>query len=163
MENLELRVMEMEGRNEMKKRVGEFEIIYKPTKGTFGKVNSSYDAYCILQSFWSERIEHIEEFNIITLNRANMVTGFHNICKGGIAGTYVDIKVILQAALLSNSTSIIVAHNHPSGNMIASNEDLKMTNKIKAACLAVDLVLLDHIIMSPQPNVYLSLADEGKI
>jgi DNA repair protein RadC len=93
------------------------------------------------------------------LNRSNRVLGISCISKGGISGTVVDLKIILQTALKANASGLIVSHNHPSGNLTASREDVKVTEKLKSACQLLDLSLLDHLIISEEG--YFSFADEG--
>jgi DNA repair protein RadC len=125
------------------------------------KVNSSIDAVDVLRSIWSDQIEYREEFAIICLNRANKVLGYSFISSGGLAGTVVDAKVVFQIALKSNASSIILAHNHPSGNKQPSNPDINLTKKLKQAGALLDLPVLDHLILTSE--TYYSLADEGDI
>ena len=93
------------------------------------------------------------------LNRANMVLGIFNLSKGGSTSTVVDVKIILSIALKANASSIIIAHNHPSGNLVPSGSDKDITSKLKNACKVVDLDLLDHLIISKAG--YFSFADQG--
>jgi len=93
------------------------------------------------------------------LNRQNQILGYHQLLKGGMTGAVVDVRVIFQVALKSSSTSIIFAHNHPSGNLDVSDADRKITNQIKQAGVILDIPLLDHLIMTT--DSYLSMADEG--
>jgi len=93
------------------------------------------------------------------LNRGNRVLGYYQISVGGISGTVVDVKLILQAAIKSCSSAILLGHNHPSGTLEASDADLKITRKIKSACSYMDISVLDHIIITA--DTYLSMADEG--
>lgn len=127
------------------------------------KISSSGEAHRVLYSTWDlQTIEHIEEFKIMLLNRANKVLGIASVSKGGISGTVVDVRIILQFALKSNASSIIVAHNHPSGNLKPSSSDIQITKKIKEAAKLMDISLLDHLIITSDDNYY-SLADEGMI
>jgi len=100
-----------------------------------------------------------EEFWCLFLNRANMIIATEKISQGGISGTITDIKIIAKKAIEYLATSIIVSHNHPSGNLTPSSEDKAVTNKIKKACETLDINLLDHLIISDQK--YYSFADEG--
>lgn len=123
-------------------------------------VSTSQDVFKLLQSNWNfEIIEFIEEFKILLLNRANRVIGIVDISKGGTAGTIADPKVIFVSALKCNAASIILVHNHPSGNLKASHADIELTNKLKAAGILLDLQVLDHIILTK--DGYMSFADEG--
>jgi len=125
------------------------------------KVSGSADMADILRNVWSDRIEYVEEFLVICLNRANMVLGWAKVSQGGISGTVADPKVIFQVALKANASSIIIAHNHPSGNLQPSEADINLTRKIKDAGLSLDLPVLDHLILTPEG--YYSFADEGLI
>jgi DNA repair protein RadC len=89
--------------------------------------------------------------------------GITTISKGGISGSLMDMKVVFQYALKANACGVIIAHNHPSGNMTPSESDLKITRKIKEAGDILDIQLLDHIILTPEEDIYTSLADEGHI
>jgi DNA repair protein RadC len=81
------------------------------------------------------------------------------ICKGGISGTLVDVRVVLRKALEYGAVGLILAHNHPSGTLSASTPDQELTDKIKLAALAMDIKVLDHLIVGQKG--YFSFADEG--
>jgi DNA repair protein RadC len=100
-----------------------------------------------------------ETFWILLLNRANRVIRKMSISEGGISGTVADPKKIFKMALEFNASSIILCHNHPSGNIQPSEADIKLTNKMKDAGILLDLPVLDHIIVGG--NDYFSFADEG--
>ena len=102
-----------------------------------------------------------ESFYALYLNRANKVLGDHLISLGGVSGTVVDPKCVYQVALKAHASSLIVAHNHPSGNKEPSNADLEITRKLKEAGQLLDINLLDHIILLPEG--YISMADEGML
>lgn len=124
------------------------------------KITSSYDGFQALQSVYNEdKIEHVEEFIILLLNRANKVLGWVKISQGGLTGTVADPRIIFQAALVTNATSIILSHNHPSGNKTPSSADIELTRKIKAAGQFLDIAIFDHLIITP--DGYYSFADEG--
>jgi len=105
-------------------------------------------------------LEH-EEFWVIYLNRANKIISHQQISKGGFAGTVTDIRIIYRKALENRASSIIICHNHPSGNNTPSNADKKITNKIAEAGKVMDIILLDHIIVAG--NNYYGFADNGEI
>lgn len=127
------------------------------------KVRNSNDAYDLFIQSWDlDTIEHVEEFKMLLMNRANAVLGIINISKGGVSGTVTDVRIILQAAIKTNASGIIVCHNHPSGNMNPSETDSKITKKIKDACCIMDIQLLDHLIITPEED-YFSFADNGII
>jgi DNA repair protein RadC len=98
------------------------------------KVTSSEEAYCILHLHWDKnKLELLEEFKVLLLNRANKVLGIVDISSGGIAGTVADPKLIFAAALKAGCSSVILAHSHPSGNLKPSEADMKLTRKLKEA------------------------------
>jgi len=103
----------------------------------------------------------IEEFWVLFLNRSNKILGYKKISEGGISGTVADTKIIFKIALEFLASSIVLCHNHPSGNNKPSSEDEKLTQKIKIAANLLDIHLVDHIIISD--NSYYSFADENKI
>ncbi len=125
------------------------------------KLACSQDSVDVLRMVWSDKLEHIEEFVVICLNRANRMLGWAKVSSGGLSGTVADPKVIFQIALKSNASSIILAHNHPSGNVQPSEMDIRLTRKNKEAGLVLDLQVLDHIILSSEG--YYSFADEGTL
>ena len=101
----------------------------------------------------------LEEVKVIFLNRNNIVIGVYNLAKGGISACTVDIRIILAVALKSLSTSIILVHNHPSGNLQPSQSDKEITKNLKEACKMVQIALIDHLIITKEN--YYSFADEG--
>lgn len=105
-------------------------------------------------------LEH-EEFWLLMLNRANRVLGRFKVSQGGLSGTVIDTRIILKKALDNLASSIIVCHNHPSGNMQPSDADVKITEKLKKAAEMLEIKLLDHIIIADKS--YFSFADEGLI
>lgn len=124
------------------------------------KITTSIECYQILFGYWNKEIlGFIEEFKILLLNRANRVIGIFPVSTGGMCGTIADPRVIFVAALKACATSIILAHNHPSGNLQPSQSDIDLTNKLKAAGKLLDIEVLDHIILAE--DTYLSFADEG--
>lgn len=144
--------------------VAEIEIIYKTKVPASLRpiVKSSADSFQILSSFWNQnKIEIIEEFKIILLNRSNRVLGISSISSGGITGTVADPRIILVTAIKANAVSIILCHNHPSGNLTASGADIALTQKIKEAARYMDISVLDHIILTK--TGYYSFADEGQM
>lgn len=105
-------------------------------------------------------LEH-EEFWLLMLNRANRVLGRFKVSQGGLSGTVIDTRIILKKALDNLASSIIVCHNHPSGNKQPSEADLKITEKLKKAADMLEIKLLDHVIIADKS--YFSFADEGLI
>ena len=121
------------------------------------KVNSSANAFKLLKSKLTD-LPH-EEFWVIYLSRNNAVIKLECISKGGVSGTVVDPKLIIKPGIECLASSIILAHNHPSGNLQPSQQDISLTKKIKEVSLYLDIVLQDHIIIGDQ--AYFSFADEG--
>ena len=123
------------------------------------KVNSSAKIYELMLKNW-EQIEYRETFKILFLDRAKQALGVNVVSLGGISETTVDVKMILQGALLANASGIIACHNHPSGNVKPSFEDDVITLKIKQAAKIMDIELIDHLIIAP--DGYYSYSDNGK-
>lgn len=141
--------------------LAEIELSYKPKKAHHPIIKSSADVYYHLLRFFPEDTIALQErFVAGYVNRANRLIGVCNISTGGITGTVADPKLIIAVALKSAATGIILAHNHPSGNLQPSEADKEITKKIQSACKFLDIKLLDHIIVVPQES-YLSFVDEG--
>jgi len=121
------------------------------------KITSSNSAYQILQTRLSD-LPH-EEFWLLLLNRANQVIKEQHLSTGGIAGTVVDIRIICRAAIENGASSLVIAHNHPSGQIIPSEQDLAITRKLKEALQILEISLLDHLIIGDQK--YCSFSDDG--
>jgi DNA repair protein RadC len=112
-------------------------------------IKTAEDAACLFFMVWDiTTIEHIEEVKMILLNRANQVLGVVHLSKGGVTGSVIDNRVVLQYAIKANASSVILAHNHPSGNLGASDADIRITSNLKEALKLVDIQLLDHIIIN---------------
>lgn len=125
------------------------------------QIRSSFDAYEVLAANWdSGTIGLFEEFYILLLDRSNRVMGRYLVSQGGMAGTVVDAKLLFASALKCRASSIILAHNHPSGTLQASLPDKTLTKKIVKGGEVLDIAVLDHLILSPEGG-YLSFADEG--
>src|SRR5258708_5770951 len=125
-------------------------------------IGVSKDAYNVLVENWdSSKIEFVEQFKVMLLNRANKVLGICEVSTGSSTGTVADPKLIFAAALKANACGIILAHNHPSGNLKASQADLDLTKKMKEGGKFLEIQVLDHIIVTSEG--YYSFADEGLI
>ena len=145
-------------------QVAEIQITYRSNvkPSLRPKINASKDTYDVLIQNWdSSKIEFIEQFKAMFLNRANRVLGIMEISTGGVSGTVADPKVIFGAALKANASGLIVAHNHPSGNLKASQSDIDLTRKLKEGGKLLEIQLLDHVIVTTEG--YFSFADEGFI
>lgn len=126
-------------------------------------IKTSEDAYTLLLEhiYDPDTIEHKEYFKVMLLNRANKVLGVSHISEGGINETSVDIRIIMQAAILGNASGIILSHNHPSGSKQPSYQDDQLTNRVNKAAKLFNISLLDHIIVTD--SGFYSYADEGRI
>ena len=138
---------------ELGRRRNESEVMAKD------KITNSNDAFNIFRSAISDL--PYEEFWIILLNKANRVIRKCSISEGGVSGTVVDPKKIFKIALDNHASSIILGHNHPSGNIQPSDADHKITKKIKEAGIMLDVAILDHLIIGD--DRFYSFADEGAL
>jgi len=123
------------------------------------KIKSSEDAYDVIRKFYHEDVEMYESFFLLILNRANKTTGYVKISQGGTSGTVVDPKIIAKYSIDSLAGGIIIAHNHPSGQLMPSEADKGITRKIKEGMLLFDIPLLDHLIITSEG--FYSLTDNG--
>jgi DNA repair protein RadC len=123
-------------------------------------VTSAKDAYEILFNNWNmNKIEMVEQFYVLLLNSANNVIGMSEISSGGFTATLADPKVIFGMALKANCCKLILAHNHPSGNLKPSDADLKLTRRLVEGGKILDLEVLDHLIVTR--DRFYSFGDEG--
>lgn len=124
------------------------------------QVTTAEHAYQIFMSQWDrDTIELLEEFKIMLLNRHNKVLGIASISTGGLDKTVVDPKVVFAIALKAKASSIILCHNHPSGNINASLVDSQITIKLKQGSKILDIIVSDHLIITKEG--YYSYANEG--
>lgn len=144
--------------------VPQIELSYKLGKPVteLRRITCSDDCATALRENWdTDKIEFVEQFKVLFLNRNNRVLGEYEVSTGGVVGTVVDVRLILSAALLSCASGIILAHNHPSGNLKPSAADLNTTKKIKDATAQMDIAVLDHIILTA--DSFYSFADDGEL
>jgi len=128
------------------------------TKG----IRSSLDAANTAREIYDHTESHLElkeYFFCIFLNRANNVIGYYKLSEGGICGTVVDLRLAFGTALKCLATGVIMVHNHPSGNLMPSEQDKELTKKFRAAGQMLDVTILDHIILTPES--YYSFVDNG--
>lgn len=145
-------------------QVSEINLSYQPKfkASERPQITSSKDAYDVLYNNWDlGKIQMLEQFKIILLNRGNKVIGIFQVSSGGIAGTVADPKLIFAVALKACASSIVLSHNHPSGNLKPSPQDIELTKKITTAGSYLDISVLDHVIITN--DSYYSFADEGMI
>ncbi len=112
-----------------------------------------------MPKFVFPRLNYREYFNILCLKRNNKVLGYCQISAGGLNGTVVDVRIIMQTALKSNACSVILSHCHSSVHLLPSDADKELTKKIKEAGKLLDIAVLDHLILTSEK--YFSFADEG--
>ena len=143
--------------------ISEISISYKPKfkPSELPTITSSQDVFDVIRKHWSDDIQYRESFAVLLLNRANKCLGFSFISKGGISGTVADAKPIFGIALKSGASSIVLIHNHPSGNTQPSEADINLTKKLVKAGELLELNVLDHLIIGDE--AYYSFADEGLI
>jgi len=144
--------------------VSEIELVYRTAirPGQRPQVSSSASAYEILLAGWDlDKIEFVEQFKVLLLNRSNRVLGQYELSTGGTSATVVDIRLLFAAALKANASGIIMAHNHPSGSLIASQSDRDITTKVSEAGRFMEIPVLDHLIVTM--DGYYSFADQGLI
>lgn len=142
--------------------VSELRVSYYPKMKPSDRasVTQSGHAYRLFLDRWDmDTIYMIESSYLLLMNRANRVLGIIPLSVGGVGGTVVDPRIVLKYALVGGATSIMIAHNHPSGNLQPSNNDRALTAKLKEAASFHDILLMDHLIVMPEG--YLSMADEG--
>jgi len=126
------------------------------------KVANSRDAYGLLMKKWNlEKIELVEEFKILLLNRTSQCLGEYKLSSGGTTSTIADPKLIFAAAIKCNACGVILAHNHPSGSLTPSEPDITLTKKIIEGGNLLDILVLDHLIVTKEG--FYSFADEGLI
>ena len=144
--------------------VAEVQLFYKSKVKASERpqITKSADSFLVFKKHWNlETIDFLEHFKVMLLNRANRVLGIIEISAGGMAGTVADPKVIFAAAIKSASCSIILAHNHPSGNLKPSQADINLTRKLKSGGELLNIGVLDHLIITSEG--YYSFVDEGLI
>lgn len=143
-------------------QVTEVELVYRnkvPPKDR-PQIQHSSHAYEMLMMAWDmNKIELLEQFKIVLLDRRNACIGISDISTGGITGCIVDARIVFSTALKARASSIILSHNHPSGNLTPSNEDINITKKLVEAGKLLDIHVIEHMIVTP--HSYYSFADNG--
>lgn len=144
--------------------ITEVELIYRNKQDAKDRpiIKSSQDAYEIFTKTWNmDKIELAEHFRMILLDKKNSCLGVSTIATGGISSCLVDLKIAFATALKARASGIILAHNHPSGNLKQSPQDEKLTENFMKVGKILDLPILDHLIVTK--NGYTSFADLGLI
>lgn len=135
----------------MKNLISEIELKYSPMnkKENRVKITSPEDAYKAFLDSWNmDTIELYEEFKIMLLNRANEVIGICTLSSGGMTGTVVDVRLLFAVVLKSCASAVILAHNHPSGNLKPSEADKQLHEKIKKIASYLDIQVLDNLVVT---------------
>ena len=146
----------------LKSNLREVSAVYKKNLSVQNiKVASSQDVNAFIRTIYPVEINIREAMVAVFLNNSNHTLGYSVASIGGITGTLVDVRLILRDALLTQSTAIILVHNHPSGSLQPSQADISITEKVKNAALLMDIKLIDHLIITE--NQFFSFADEGKL
>lgn len=141
-------------------QVAELLVSYSPHIVSAQKISNSRETYSLITNYWNlDTIEMLEEVKVILLNKANKVLGIFDLSKGGICSSIIDVKIVLSIALKTLASGIIIVHNHPSGNLNPSKADIDITQKLKSACDIMEILLLDHLIITKED--YFSFADDG--
>ncbi len=142
--------------------ISEISVSYQPKKADRPVISTAHEAMTIARKFFPEETIHLQErFIAMYLNRANRIIGIYLVSIGGITGTVADTRLILGVALKTAAVGIILAHNHPSGNLKPSRVDEDLTRRIKEAAQYMDITVLDHLILGPLDDDYYSFADKG--
>lgn len=142
--------------------VTEIELVYrnKLKASDRPKIRTSKDAYDLFMRSWDlNKIELVEQFKVILLDRRNASLGVPTISTGGITGCVVDARIVFAAALKARATGVILCHNHPSGNLQPSEADLELTSRLFHGGKLLDISVLDHLILTNEG--FTSCADEG--
>ncbi len=142
---------------------GEVQLSYKrKNQFIFHKIISSQSANeCIRKIFPIEQICYREHMYTLYLDNSNCIIGYHLLSVGGITGTLVDIRILMQGALLTNAVGLLLFHNHPSNKLKPSTTDKSLTDKIIRSAEVLDLKVLDHLIITEDD--YYSFADNGDL
>lgn len=141
--------------------VGELTVQYRRTKSPQTTVKTSRDAEMCLRPIFDDIMDDHEEFKVVHLNNSNGIVNIDHVSSGTDTATVVSVKDLVRNTLLIKCHAVILAHNHPSGNLNASQADLNLTTKIKKALEYFDIRVLDHIILTREG--YRSLADNGQL
>lgn len=141
--------------------LNEIGVVYT-RKGSFRVISDSYSVSKLCREIFTHdgcNIDVKEFFYIILLDKSNQVLGYHKLSEGGIDATIADVRIAFSVALKCLTTGMILCHNHPSGKLTASDQDIRLTKKFVEAGKLLDISVLDHIILTQ--NCYSSMTDSG--
>lgn len=142
-------------------RVSEIEITYRNPipYGERAKVTGSYLASQLFRQHWdNNKIELFEQFKVMMLDSGNVCLGISTMSSGCITTCPVDIRLVFATALKCRATSILLAHNHPSGNCKFSHVDQELTHRICEAGRILDIPVLDHLLLTAES--YRSMSED---
>ncbi len=142
--------------------VSEIQLFYKTEIRPMDRpiISSPEYAHLIFKHYWDKsQIQLREEFKMLLLNQAHRALGIVSISSSGVSSTTVDPKLVFSSALVANASSLVLAHNHPSGNLLPSQLDIQITKKLNSGGLLLDISVLDHLIVTS--DGYCSMKDEG--
>lgn len=141
-------------------KISEIKVSYSTPNIKKIKITNSQESYKLIYACWSKHtIELQEEFKVLLLNNSSKVLGIYSCSRGSVTGTLVDAKLVFSVAIKCNASAIILAHNHPSGNLEPSQADKSLTAKLTKAGSYLDVKILDHLIVTKEG--YFSFADKG--
>ena len=144
-----------------KSKITQFTLKRNPSDFLAVKIRSSNDSFHYISQFFFDDIDIYESCFILLLNAANNTIGYAKISQGGITSTVVDVRIIAKYAIEALAVSVVLAHNHPSGNLNPSEPDKRLTQKVKETLNVMDIKLMDHLIITT--NGYYSFADSGML
>ncbi len=145
-----------------KSNMPEITLKYKTGNYKKTKISTSLDAFQVLLELYDDdTVDYKETAYALFLNKANNTIGWMKISEGGTSSTIIDQKIIFATALKCNASSIILSHNHPSGQLLASEEDRKMTERMVSIGIILGIEVIDHVIVCR--SGYYSMSDEGEM
>ena len=146
--------------NSLDMELAEIEVSFTPKKHKRGFIRNSLEAHMAFSSIWDFGIiELFEEFKVIYLNRRMEILGAYHLSRGGLSQTVADPRLIFSIGMKCGASSLLVAHNHPSGNVKPSKTDIALTEKLKEIGQLVEIPLNDHLILTK--TKFFSFADQG--
>lgn len=149
---------------EYKSQLPEISLKFKTGEQKNFQIKTSKDVFEVAKTLLNlDTVELVEEFLVIYVNKVNRSLGWIRNSTGGITGTVVDLRLIFIPAILSGAAGLICIHNHPSCNLKPSQQDIDLTKRIKESAKILDMVLMDHLIISGDLEQFYSFADEGML
>lgn len=139
-------------------KVREIQVTFNQDAYFFGQITSSFDVYQFIKDRILSGIEVQEHFIALYVNQANKIIGYYHHSTGAINATLVDVEIVAAVALKTLAKSVVISHNHPSGNLFPSEADRVLTRRIKEALKLFDIALLDHLVITQ--NGYYSFAEK---